>query len=639
MMLKKTSARIFRVLLLLFVFSAFYLKANALTISTGFNSLSACCQHITGDTHPNRHSGIDNPVRKNATPNVILTVVAEQGRIAHLSWTISDYSISGTYYIERLDPSGWVVLKQLPYDTILVYNDTISFPYCTSTAISYQIRFKSELDDIYSSLQSAVLYDQTSPAEVSNLNVDITSTGFPTLSWTPVTGDDISKYRIQRLDNGIWARIDSVNYGTNSFMDHSVNACFKSYEYVVSTIDRCGIASDTHVYDEIAVHTIKLDVSAPGECDKFSNMVWNSYIHMPGGLGGYEISRDDGNSSISILNSQDTTLTTYVDNFNFKDNITYSYSVKAYSKNGLYTSSSCQTGWTYHGAILPDSVYITQVSVENNKDIRVVYHLHPAGSVQQLILERSEDGGTIFHPIDTLLSISGVVPQDYSFLDTDVNVHNQSYTYRLVAIDNCGSPVQSLNTSRSIWLQCKTSATANLLDWNTYETWLNGVKGYDIYRILNEDLATVVDIGKDVSPSTVSFSDLLTNYDNTRMACYWVQGTENPGNYLNMATSISNTCCILKEPVLFMPNAFRPEGTNIYFRPVPEFLYVDKQSFTMIIFSRWGQQLFKTTNMDLGWDGKINGQDAPAGLYSYIISYKSLEDKEYTKRGTVTLVR
>jgi gliding motility-associated-like protein len=59
----------------------------------------------------------------------------------------------------------------------------------------------------------------------------------------------------------------------------------------------------------------------------------------------------------------------------------------------------------------------------------------------------------------------------------------------------------------------------------------------------------------------------------------------------------------------------------------------------MIIFSRWGQQLFKTTNMDLGWDGKINGQDAPAGLYSYIISYKSLEDKEYTKRGTVTLVR
>jgi len=68
-------------------------------------------------------------------------------------------------------------------------------------------------------------------------------------------------------------------------------------------------------------------------------------------------------------------------------------------------------------------------------------------------------------------------------------------------------------------------------------------------------------------------------------------------------------------------------------------LYVDTQSFKMTIFSRWGQQLYETTDINYGWDGTINGQDAPADQYSYVITYKSLEDKEYSKRGTVTLVR
>jgi gliding motility-associated-like protein len=288
---------------------------------------------------------------------------------------------------------------------------------------------------------------------------------------------------------------------------------------------------------------------------------------------------------------------------------------------------------------VPDTVDIKLVTVENDSLIRVVYHLYPAGSVQTLILERSDDGGTSFQAIDTL-AFSGIsVPQDSSFIDTTANVHAQSYHYRLVAIDYCLDPHTSL-TSQSIYLDCYTSETENTLEWNKYEYWQKGVKGYDVYRILTGTPPTILLLDS-VDQNTVSFNDPLTSYDNSKAVCYWIEGIENPGNYLNNTFSVSNTCCIIKEPVLYLPNAFRPESINDNnkFRPVPDFLYVDVQSFNMIIFSRWGQQLFETTDIINGWNGTINGQNAPTDQYSYIITYKSLADKEYTKRGTVTLIR
>jgi gliding motility-associated-like protein len=187
-------------------------------------------------------------------------------------------------------------------------------------------------------------------------------------------------------------------------------------------------------------------------------------------------------------------------------------------------------------------------------------------------------------------------------------------------------------------LDCETSETENTLQWNKYEYWIEGVKEYDIYRVINGTPPATLLLDS-VDQNTISFTDPLTSYDNSKAVCYWIEGIKNPGNYLNNTISVSNTCCIIKEPVLYLPNAFHPYGTNRRFRPVPEFLYVDTQSFKMTIFSRWGQQLYETTDINYGWDGTINGQDAPADQYSYVITYKSLEDKEYTKRGTVTLVR
>jgi len=528
---------------------------------------------------------------------------------------------------------------------VAAFNDTISYPYCTPTSFAYQVSFIASVNAADNATSSQVatsfpLSDLTAPANVSNLGVVLSNfpSGFnPGISWSRITNDDISTYEVQRFDplSGSWPVIAS---GTNTLTDISdVTAspvCGSSFKYIVRTTDMCGIPSAPDYVNKY-VQTINLDVVHPGQCDKSAKLTWNSYKNMIGGLGGYKIYRIEDGIPVEIFAVLPTD-TSYADNFNFVNGKTYGYSVKAYSNNSSFTSSSCEVFQQYNGATLPDTVYISQVSVENNSFVNVKYYVTPDGSVSKLFLERSDDNGSTFHTIDSIVS---PVPQRYYFNDTTADVQSQTYYYRLAAIDDCGSETMSINTSQSIWLQCGKTETENILDWNLYKNWLQGVEGYEIYRILDNETATIKMIGN-VDPTTVSFPDLLTNFDIVKMPCYWVEAKENPGNpYLQYAASKSNTCCVIKDPVLFLPNAFYPDGTNKFFRPVPKFSFVNKESFQMTIFNRWGQQLFETSDIDIGWDGSVNGQFIPAGQYAYLITYKSTEGKDYKKRGTVMLVR
>ena len=59
----------------------------------------------------------------------------------------------------------------------------------------------------------------------------------------------------------------------------------------------------------------------------------------------------------------------------------------------------------------------------------------------------------------------------------------------------------------------------------------------------------------------------------------------------------------------------------------------------MSILDRWGQLLYQTTDINEGWDGKIGSIESPLGSYRYIIEYEDSSNKEYIKRGVVTLLR
>ncbi|MFN4123177.1 MAG: PKD domain-containing protein [Flavobacteriales bacterium] len=89
----------------------------------------------------------------------------------------------------------------------------------------------------------------------------------------------------------------------------------------------------------------------------------------------------------------------------------------------------------------------------------------------------------------------------------------------------------------------------------------------------------------------------------------------------------------------FIPAAFSPnfDGLNDNFVIVAE----GASDFSMIIFDRWGQEIFKTNDMNKGWDGRIGNSvlPAPLGIYTYLMTFKTKNNVPREVRGTVTLFR
>jgi gliding motility-associated-like protein len=603
---------------------------------------------IKDTTNKNKPAKIESGAlkKKFIDPVISLALVPLQAQIAHLVWTTTDTALTGTYYVERqvapaVPSDPWDVIAIKAFDDTLEYNDTISFPYCTPTQFSYRIHFVATPSglDFYSDIEVVILPGAILPPNVQNVVVSITPANYPVLSWTQVPGSGISGYEITRYNGFSWPVITKLPSDSASYTDKTArHVCDTSYRYIIVTLDKCGrrSAPDYNLFAQ----TLKLDFPPIDPCDRLAKLSWNPYLRMPDTLGGYNIFRSDNNGPfIGIADITDTLQTTYADNYPFVSGHDYTYYIQAYSKNGPGKSVSCKKSQRFTGSSEPIFVYLTSVSVEANSFLRTSYHYEPVNTVAKMVLLRSDDGGTNFLPIDSVSVASGFLPQNSFLDDNTADVNSQSYSYMLMAVDSCGNIRLESQISNSIFLECSTLGDQNSINWNEFQLWLNGVKDYELYRTV-EGLPVSGELLTTVNPATLSYTDVLNGINPLNQVCYWVKAEEKPGNpYLTDAISLSNKCCIIREPRLFMPNAFHPGGTNYLFRPVQPTAYVDVQTFQMTIFNRWGQQIFETNDMFNGWDGMINGKDAPIDLYAYLITYTSMKGQDYTQRGTVSLIR
>jgi gliding motility-associated-like protein len=58
-----------------------------------------------------------------------------------------------------------------------------------------------------------------------------------------------------------------------------------------------------------------------------------------------------------------------------------------------------------------------------------------------------------------------------------------------------------------------------------------------------------------------------------------------------------------------------------------------------IIFDRWGNKVFETTDINAGWDGTLNSTPQPEGVYVYQIDAVTANGNSIRKVGNVTLIR
>ena len=94
-------------------------------------------------------------------------------------------------------------------------------------------------------------------------------------------------------------------------------------------------------------------------------------------------------------------------------------------------------------------------------------------------------------------------------------------------------------------------------------------------------------------------------------------------------------------PSLYVPNAFSPnqDGINDVFN-AKGLRIVDYELF---IYDRWGLQLFKSEDLNVGWNGEYKGQVVQQDVYVYKIFYSFLKENGNEDRdalvGTVTVVK
>ena len=98
--------------------------------------------------------------------------------------------------------------------------------------------------------------------------------------------------------------------------------------------------------------------------------------------------------------------------------------------------------------------------------------------------------------------------------------------------------------------------------------------------------------------------------------------------------------------LVFIPNAFSPDGggpeDNDGFRAV---VNDAAQSYHLIIFNRWGEVLWESTDREEEWDGKYgtnsfnNRLEVPEGVYAYHLEITSWSGENFKYSGTVTLIR
>lgn len=94
-----------------------------------------------------------------------------------------------------------------------------------------------------------------------------------------------------------------------------------------------------------------------------------------------------------------------------------------------------------------------------------------------------------------------------------------------------------------------------------------------------------------------------------------------------------------KKNDVIMPTGFSPngDGNNDMFSPVGSALFT--KDFDFRIWNRWGQEVFRSTDPTVGWDGYYSGQQAITGVYAYLITYKNIFNEPKILKGNVTLVR
>ena len=584
---------------------------------------------------------VDPPPNESVTSDTLSTLFLTVGQSTPLGRAVLDWTLQhappiptagNQQWVELEYPIGtWTQIGQV--DSVRTHFEQV-ISICEDS-LTYRIVLQNQAGcTSYSNLTGDVFADVTAPTTpfLVTLTVD-TATNQTTVDWDPSPEADLDGYIIIVTSGGN-VDLDTL-YGTavTTYSWPGSDAASDIECYTVAAFDTCysGTPPAPNTSAADPPHCTMLLSANYDRCASSMQLSWTPYVGWNVVL--YELYTQENNGPYALLGSfPSSTLS-----FQQEDLIpfsSYCYVVKAIGASLAQISLSNQNCSVTDYPSVPQWNYLRTATVVANDHIVVIDSVDASASVRQYRLERTFNG----EPWEEIATAPPTTGTTVVFNDTDVDTDLRSYTYRVIVEDSCGAEAVTSNAGTSLLLVAEAGADGvDHLRWNGYGQWAGSVSGYTVYRSIGD--LPFVPIAFNAPNVWELDDDVSALWPSNGRFCYYVEALE-AGNASGInAISTSNEACAIQQEALWIPNAFiagSAISSNSSFRPVPAF--IDVIGFELIIFNRWGQSIWSTSDRDIGWDGKVDDSYVPQGVYAFYCAFLNGAGKKFEERGTVTFL-
>jgi len=384
---------------------------------------------------------------------------------------------------------------------------------------------------------------------------------------------------------------------------NGINTLDNFYCYNIKTFDACN--NSTFRSDTIC--TAKIGVISG---DGANTLTWETDTTV---VDSYNILRDNA----VIAQITDTRTSTF-DDLNVLCKVSYSYQVQPVFTTG--TSLSIDSSVVaFKTANLPPIEF--PFSTITNSHAELTWpDVDAAIPLTKYIVEKSTNdrGFKILSTTDTTY-----------FQDPDTTFFF-SRKYRIKYDDECDNRSEASNeTVPMIINQDGIRGNEITYSWNKYETWQNGIRNYFLERLDDTGIPfeSIPILSGRNFPLVYSPNDIRPKKVRVR------------AESLDPIPMISYSNIIESELGLniYFPTAFTPNGDGLNDEYTPKGPLVF--NYSMEIYSRWGDLIFISNDMQKGWDGIFNEKHTKTGAYIYKVRYEDVIGTVYNASGSFVLLR
>ncbi len=523
---------------------------------------------------------------------------------------------------------NWTLVGSVP-NTATSYTHVISV---CEDSLTFRIGLGDDAGCIsYSSRDGDVFQDATPPSSpiVTHVTVD-TLSGLANVEWEPSPEGDTDGYIIVLVTPGGGVIIDTLYGQFNTTYEWGPSTPYIAAEsFTIAAFDTCQVG-DPPAPNTSATrppHTTMHATTSYDRCAARITLQWTAYEGWD--VQSYQILvQVDGGNWSTLNNVPGDQLSV---NHDVEPDRNYCYLVKAIRGPGMPVSFSNETCRFTDYPTLPAFNYLRRVTVTDPDRILITDSVDMMAQVSGYTLQRSVNGGEWTSIANAGAGAGPVI----DFFDNDVDASTTGYRYRVLVRDSCGLGALVSNIGGNIILQAESDLrNFNVLEWNAYADWAGMVGSYRIHRSVSDEPYELI---AEVPPSPLAYTDHVHDLvESTGKFCYMVQAIETGNPSGINATSESNLTCAVQEELVYIPNAFVVGGVNNLFIPVIG--YVDVKEYEFSIINRWGQVIWNTNDRYEGWDGTIESQVMPTGIYAYYCTFHNGAGRRFEKRGIVTLL-